>query len=41
MNQFFILAFIITPIVVIAIGYAAVRLHERAQAGNKPARRAR
>lgn len=29
MSEFWVLAFVITPAVVVALGYIAVRLHER------------
>jgi hypothetical protein len=29
MNEYWVLAFVVTPAIVIALGYVAVRLHER------------
>lgn len=35
MNEYFILAFIITPAIVVAIGWGAVLLHERSLRNGK------
>jgi uncharacterized membrane-anchored protein YhcB (DUF1043 family) len=29
MNEYWVLAFVVTPAIVVALGYVAVRLHER------------
>lgn len=39
MNEYFILAFVVMPLVVVAMGYIALRLHDwdlRRQDGDRP-----